>query len=78
VIAFAFQGLGRATLPLVVTVARIAAVLTAAIVCTRTFGLGERAVFTAIAIGNVGGTLLLGALFLATQRGSASAARDAT
>lgn len=78
VIAFAFQGLGRATLPLFVTVARIAAVLTAAIVCTRTFGLGERAVFTVIAIGNVAGTLLLGALFLLTQRGSATAARDAT
>ena len=58
--------------------ARITAVLTAAVVCTRTFGLGERAVFTVIAIGNVAGTLVLGALFLVTQRGSASAAPDAT
>jgi putative MATE family efflux protein len=69
VIAFAFQGLGRAGLPLVVTVARIAAVLVAAIVCTRVFGLGERAVFLAIAIGNVAGAVVLIALFVAAERG---------
>lgn len=65
VIAFAFQGLGRAALPLVVTVLRITAVLVAAIVCTRTFGLGERAVFTVIAVGNVAGAVVLAALFVA-------------
>lgn len=78
VIAFAFQGLGHATLPLFVMVARVAAVLGAAIVCTRTFGLGEQAVFVAIAVGNVAGAFVLVALFVASQRGSAAAPRDAT
>ncbi len=68
VIAFAFQGLGRATLPLLVMVTRVAAVLVAAIVCTRVYGLGEQAVFIAIALGNVAGAVVLIALFVATQR----------
>jgi putative MATE family efflux protein len=64
--AFAFQGLGRATLPLLVMVVRVACVLAAAVVCTRVFGLGEQAVFTIIAAGNVAGALvLLGLLFRA-------------
>jgi putative MATE family efflux protein len=74
VIAFAFQGLGRATLPLVVMIARVAAVLAAAIVCTRVFGLGEHAVFLTIAIGNVAGAAVLVALFVATERGQRGAA----
>ena len=45
VVAFAFQGLGRATLPLLVMVVRVATVLLAAILSTRVFGLGEHAVF---------------------------------
>src|SRR6185369_4375024 len=53
VVAFAFQGLGRATLPLVVMLVRVCGVLFAAILSTRVFGLGEQAVFTSIAIGNV-------------------------
>jgi putative MATE family efflux protein len=78
VIAFAFQGLGRATLPLVVMIARVGAVLAAAIVCTRVFGLGEHAVFLAIAIGNVAGAAVLVALFVATERArrAAAARRD--
>src|SRR6185436_1910413 len=68
VIAFAFQGLGRATLPLFVMVTRVAAVLVAAIVCTRVFGLGEHAVFVCIALGNVAGAVVLIGLFVATQR----------
>lgn len=68
VVSFAFQGLGRATLPLAVTVARIGAVLGSAIVCTRVFGLGEHAVFVSIALGNVAGALVLGMLFLAAER----------
>ena len=68
VISFAFQGLGRATLPLVVTVTRIGAVLAAAIVCTRVFGLAERAVFVSIAVGNVAGALVLALLFVAAER----------
>jgi len=57
--SFAFQGLGRATLPLVVMIVRVAAVLGAAIVCTGVFGLGEQAVFTTIAAGNVAGAVVL-------------------
>ena len=59
IVSFAFQGLGRATLPLLVMVVRVAAVLAAAIVCTSVFGLGERAVFTCIAAGNVAGAVVL-------------------
>lgn len=68
VISFAFQGLGRATLPLAVTIARIGSVLAAAVVCTRVFGLEEHAVFLSIAIGNVAGALVLAALFVAAER----------
>ncbi len=68
VIAFAFQGLGRATVPLVVMVLRVVAVLVAAIVCTRTFGLGEQAVFLVIALGNVAGACVLTALFFVAER----------
>jgi Na+-driven multidrug efflux pump len=68
VVGFAFQGIGRATIPLAWTIVRVAAVLAAAIVCTHTLGLGERAVFTTIAIGNVGSALVMSALFVATER----------
>jgi putative MATE family efflux protein len=68
VIAFAFQGLGRATLPLALTVVRVGGVLIAAVVCTRELGLGEQAVFTCIATGNVIGALSLIALFVAMER----------
>jgi Na+-driven multidrug efflux pump len=68
VIAFAFQGLGRATLPLALMVVRVAGVLIAAVVCTRDLGLGEQAVFTCIATGNVIGALSLIALFVAMER----------
>ena len=68
VIAFAFQGLGRATLPLVVMIARVSAVLLAAILCTRVFGLTEHAVFLCIAIGNAAGAAVLVTLFFATDR----------
>ncbi len=70
VVAFAFQGLGRATLPLMVMIARVGGVLLAAIVCTRWLGLGEGAVFTCIAVGNVIAALVLVGLFVATDRGS--------
>jgi putative MATE family efflux protein len=51
--AFAFQALGRATTPLVWMAVRVTAVLGTALACTHLFGLGERAVFTTIAGGNV-------------------------
>jgi Na+-driven multidrug efflux pump len=60
-------GLGRATVPLVVTVARVGGVLLAALVCTRTLALGEGAVFGSIAVGNALAAVALVALFVATE-----------
>jgi putative MATE family efflux protein len=68
VVGFAFQGLGRATIPLAWTIVRVASVLAAAIVCTHTFGFAERAVFTTIAVGNVGSAVVMTALFVVTER----------
>jgi Na+-driven multidrug efflux pump len=68
IVAFAFQGLGRATVPLLVMIVRVAAVLIAAILCTSVLGLGERAVFTCIAVGNVAGAIVLIGLFAKTNR----------
>jgi len=68
VVAFAFQGLGRATIPLALTIARVAGVLAAAVLCTRGLGLGERAVFTTIAAGNVASAVAMTALFVLLAR----------
>jgi putative MATE family efflux protein len=68
VVAFAFQGLGRATVPLGLMVARVIAVLAAAVVCTHWLGLGERAVFATIAVGNVLSALALTGMFVAEER----------
>jgi len=62
VLAFAFQGLGRATAPLVVMATRVPVVLAVALWCVHS-GLGEAAVFTTIACGNVGASAVLLALF---------------
>ncbi len=67
VIAFAFQGLGRATVPLAWMIVRVVAVLVAAVGCTHGLGLGERAVFTVIAAGNVASAAGMVALFLVTE-----------
>ena len=68
VIAFAFQGLGRATAPLVLMAARAIGVLTIALVCTQWFGLDDRSVFITVAIGNVVSAGLMTTLFVSTQR----------
>src|SRR5438094_3723879 len=68
VIGFAFQGLGRATIPLAWTFLRVVGVLVAAVVCTQGLGLGERAVFTSIGVGNVASAAAMVALFLVTER----------
>src|SRR5215813_860524 len=68
VVAFAFQGLGRATLPLALTIARVAGVLAVAVLCTHGLGLGERAVFTTIAAGNVASALAMTAFFVLYAR----------
>lgn len=63
VLAFAFQGLGRATAPMVLMAVRVALVLTGAIVVTRGLGMGAGAVFVVIAAGNVLSSLMLLALW---------------
>jgi putative MATE family efflux protein len=68
VVAFAFQGLGRAAIPLALMAVRVVLVLTAAIVVTRAFGLGESAVFAAIATANVASAAALTWLFVRTER----------
>lgn len=69
VLAFAFQGLGKAAAPLAVMATRVPLVLASAIVCTRWFGLREGAVFATIAAGNVLAALVLGIAFVRMQRG---------
>jgi putative MATE family efflux protein len=66
--AFAFQGLGRATTPLVWMAFRVAGVLAVALACTQLLGLGERAVFAAIAGGNVVSALVMAGLLARTVR----------
>jgi Na+-driven multidrug efflux pump len=68
IIGFAFQGLGRATVPLAWTCLRVGGVLAAAVVCTRGLGLGEGAVFASIGVGNVASAAVMVVLFLATER----------
>jgi putative MATE family efflux protein len=75
VLAFAFQGLGRAVVPLVWMAIRVVGVLVAAIVATRWLGLGERAVFAAVSVGNVLSALVMLTLFARTERRIRDAAR---
>jgi putative MATE family efflux protein len=68
VLAFAFQGLGRALIPLAWMTVRVVGVLATSIVCTQSFGMGEQAVFTAVAVANVLSALIMLGLFRATER----------
>ncbi len=68
VCAFAFQGLGRATTPLVWMAIRVFGVLGTAVACTRILGLGERAVFATIASGNVVSAMVMAGLLARTVR----------
>ncbi len=68
VVAFALQGLGRATAPLGWMVVRVAGVLAVALVCTQWLGMADRAVFTTIAIGNVLSAAVMLMLFLHIYR----------
>lgn len=76
VLAFAFQGLGRATPPLVVMAVRVPIVLGVALWCVRA-GLGEAAVFTTIAAGNVAASMVMLGLFLRELRRRAGRAAPA-
>jgi len=68
ILAFAFQGLGRATPPLVVMSIRVPLVLGVATLCIGWLGLHEEAVFATIAAGNVLSSLVLGTLFVRELR----------
>ena len=68
VIAFAFQGLGRATAPLVWMIVRVVGVVGVALVCTQWLGLGDRAVFFTVAAGNVVSAAVMVTLFLRVER----------
>jgi MATE family, multidrug efflux pump len=67
VLAFAFQGLGRATAPLVWMIVRVAGVVGTALVCTQWLGMDDRAVFFAVAAGNVLSAVVMLALFVRLQ-----------
>ena len=67
VLGFAFQGLGRATPPLVVMAVRVPVVLVVSLWAVHA-GLGEAGVFATIAAGNVTATIVLGLLLLRELR----------
>lgn len=68
VLASAFQGLGRATVPLTVMTARVVLVVAAALAATRFLGVGADTVFLIIAAGNLCACLAMVALFRAAFR----------
>jgi putative MATE family efflux protein len=68
VLAFAFQGLGRATIPLAWMAIRVVAVLAVSLVCTQTFGLGVGSVFATVAVGNAASAVVMVVLYLLTER----------
>jgi putative MATE family efflux protein len=63
VFAFAFQGTGRAALPLIWTVLRVGLVTTAALVAVTVLRTPEWAVFSCVAIGNIISAVVLAWLF---------------
>ncbi|HVN87462.1 MAG TPA: MATE family efflux transporter [Candidatus Binatia bacterium] len=68
VIAFAFQGLGRATAPLVLMSVRVVAVLAVALFCTQWLGLADRSVYITVAVANVLSAGLMTTLFVRVHR----------
>ncbi len=57
--AFAFQGIGKASLPMLCTLFRVAAVVTASAVAVRVLQLPEWTIFACVAAGNVLSALVL-------------------
>jgi Na+-driven multidrug efflux pump len=68
VLAFAFQGLGRAVVPLVWTVVRVAIVLALAVAGTGWLGWSERQVFATIAVSNVVSAAVMVVLFVRVEQ----------
>jgi len=67
-LAFAFQGIGRATTPLVIMVVRISAVVTGAVVVSKSLGYGAAAIFALLVAGNCLSTALLSVAFVGSVR----------
>lgn len=68
VVAFALQGLGRVTAPLVWAVIRVTGVLAVSLLCTQWLGMADRAVFTTIAVANVLSAGVMVLLFIRVRR----------
>jgi putative MATE family efflux protein len=68
ILAFAFQGLGRATVPLVWMIVRVVGVVAVSAVGTRALGFEARGVFATVAVANVISTLVMVYLFRETLR----------
>lgn len=63
VFAFAFQGTGRAVVPLVWTLLRVTLVVGASLIAVHSFHFADSAIFACVAIGNCVSALILGGLF---------------
>ena len=68
VLSFAFQGLGRATIPLAWMSLRVVAVVSVSLLCTQYFGLDDSAVFATVAIGNMLSAVIMSFLFWRVER----------
>jgi putative MATE family efflux protein len=65
--AFAFQGFGRATTPLVWMTARVVTVLAVSLLCTQWLGMGDQAVFAAVSAANMLSAVVMFGLFVRTE-----------
>lgn len=68
VISFAFQGLGRATTPLLWIIVRVALVVGASVIAVSWYGLGDWVVFAIVAAGNIVSAVMMLLLFLRVER----------
>jgi len=68
VLAFAFQGLGRATAPMMLVIVRVGGVVVVSLICTQWLGMGDNAVFMTVALSNVASAFVMVALFRAARR----------
>ena len=66
--AFAFQGFGRATIPLVWMTIRVLTVLAVSLFCTQRLGMGDQAVFATVSAANILSAIVMFALFVRTEQ----------
>ena len=67
-LAFAFQGIGRATVPLAITAIRITLVVAGALLLSSALGYGVGALFALIVTGNCLSVALLSVAFVVSVR----------